>query len=312
MDLISVLMPVFNVEPFVAQAVESILNQSYKNFEFIIVDDCSSDATLSICRHYAENDSRIKLFRNESNLGIAKTLNFALSNAGGKYVVRMDGDDVSVPDRLERMKQYLDEHKEISLVGTSTITIDSDGNEVGRTPFPSDWDLILKNSCLRTPVAHIWMTYKSVYDALGGYRLVAPTEDYDFVLRCITSGYKVSNISDFYAYKVRVNRAGNSTNTYGIKKLKSHSYTVKNYKERLKKGSDNFSVEAYQKYLQASKLQERLYSFSNKALYKAISCRSKKNYAGTIFFTLISLISPYQIQYLWRTARYKFLTREKK
>lgn len=277
----------------------------------MIVDDCSTDNTYEICKRYAEKDSRIKLYRNPQNLKISKTLNFGLSKVTGKYVVRMDGDDISVSNRLEVMKKFLDENQNIKLVGTSAITIDSAGNEIGKTVFLDDENLIKRTLKLKNPVVHIWMTYKSVYDELNGYRLVNPTEDYDFVLRCLTSGYAVTNISNFFAYKIRVNRIGNSTNTYGIKKLKSHSYTVKNYLQRIKKGTDDFSEENYQKYIKTWKISEFLYSLSNKFLYKAISYKSKNNLILTTIFTILSFVSPHQVLYLFNTFKYKKIIKGK-
>ena len=87
MDLVSVIMPTYNVEKYVGEAIESILNQTYENFEFIIVDDCSTDSTYEICKKYANQDSRIKLYKNSENLKISKTLNFALSKYSFSVVI---------------------------------------------------------------------------------------------------------------------------------------------------------------------------------------------------------------------------------
>lgn len=111
----------------------------------MIVDDCSTDRTFEICKRYAEKDSRIKLFRNEVNSKIEFSLNRALENTTGKYIVRMDGDDISDRFRLEKMKNFLDINPDIKLVGTSAITINAEGNEIGRTTFLSDFSLIKKN-----------------------------------------------------------------------------------------------------------------------------------------------------------------------
>lgn len=309
MDLISVIMPTYNVEKYVAEAIESILNQTYKNIEFIIVDDFSTDGTYEICKSFAKKDNRIKLFKNTQNLRISRTLNFALTKVTGKFVARMDGDDISVPNRLEVMKKYLDSNPEIKLVGTGAITINEKGEEIGRTAFLNDFALIKKTCTLKSPVVHIWMTYKDVYEKLHGYRLVNPTEDYDFVLRCISSGFMVSNITGFYAYKIRINRSGNSTSSFGVRKLKSHKYTVKNYLMRLKSGKDDFSEKDYQKYIQCSKLSEMLYSLSNRFLYKSIDAKSRKNYFAVLFYCILSLVSPHQVKYLYETFKYKILTR---
>lgn len=312
MELVSVIMPTYNVEQFVAEAIESILNQSYSNIEFVIVDDCSTDNTYKICEEYAQKDSRIKLLRNEKNSKIEFSLNRALENCTGKYVIRMDGDDISDKFRIEIMKNYLDSHEDIKLVGTSAITININNEEIGRTIFLSDFSMIKKTCLLKTPVVHIWMTYKYVYDELNGYRKLFATEDYDFILRLITSGYKCSNISDYFGYKIRVNRVGNSSNTYGVKKLKSRWYTANLYKERIKGKFDSYSEEKCSKYIKTFKITEKLYALSNIFLYRAITLKAHKNILGMIFFSFCALISPYQIAYLYETFKYKLLTRGKK
>lgn len=307
MELISVLMPVYNVASYVSEAIESILKQTYTNFEFIIIDDCSTDGTFAICEGYARKDNRIVLLHNEQNLKIEDSLNRGLAHCHGKFVIRMDGDDVSLPDRLEKLKCFLDEHKEISLVGTSVENIDSNGNSLGYTIYPDDWSFILKTCTLKIPLGHIWMTYKSVYDDLKGYRKLFGTEDWDFLLRFMSKGYKCTNISDYFGNKMRLNRAGNSSSVFGAKKLKSKAYTVKMYKERLKNKKDSYSLQNAEKYVHSFPLEQKLYALSSKTLYKAISCRANKNIVGMIFFLLCSLISPLQVKYLCDVLKYKII-----
>ncbi|WFT52817.1 glycosyltransferase family 2 protein [Acinetobacter baumannii] len=105
--LISVLIPVYNVEAFVKEAVSSICNQTYKNIEIIVVDDCSTDNTYNIVAELAIIDPRIRLYKNDKNSKIVKTLNFALEQAKGEFIARMDGDDISTPERLEKQLEFL-------------------------------------------------------------------------------------------------------------------------------------------------------------------------------------------------------------
>lgn len=309
MELISVIMPTYNVENYIEEAIDSILRQTYTNFELIIVDDCSTDRTYQKCLDYSKKDTRIKLYKNEQNSKIEFTLNKALEYSSGKYIVRMDGDDISDSRRLEIMKNYLDDHLDIKLVGTSTITINADGKEIGKNVAIDDFSIIQKTCLLKTPVVHIWMTYKTIYDELNGYRKFFASEDYDFVLRLISKGYKCSNISEYFGYKVRINRIGNSSSTYGVKKLKSKWYTGKLYKQRLRKGFDTYSLDNCQKYIKTSKLTESIYSKSNTFLYKAIEKKAQKKYFMMLLYTVLALISPYQILYLSETLRYKIYTR---
>jgi len=104
---ISVLMSVFNGEAYLSEAIESILDQTYKNFEFIIINDCSTDNSKKILRKYANADKRIQLINNKQNLGLTKSLNFGLKNSHGEFVARMDSDDISLPIRLEEQYNYL-------------------------------------------------------------------------------------------------------------------------------------------------------------------------------------------------------------
>ncbi|MEX2027951.1 MAG: glycosyltransferase family 2 protein [Candidatus Curtissbacteria bacterium] len=119
---ISVIMSVYNGMPFLAEAVDSILGQTYKNFEFIIVDDASQDGTWKYLKSI--KDKRIKLLHNPKNLGVAKSLNLALKTSTGNYAARMDSDDISLPTRFQEQAQFLEKHKEYILVGSQVQWID--------------------------------------------------------------------------------------------------------------------------------------------------------------------------------------------
>lgn len=311
-DLISVLMPVYNVEPYVGESIESVLNQTYPNFEFIIVDDCSTDRTFNICKEYAAKDSRIKLFKNEVNLRIEKTLNFALSKSNGKYIIRQDGDDISAPERFGIMKNFLDCHKDIALCGTNTLTVDANGAEIGRSTFPSSQRAIMKTLTIRNPVLHIWMTYKSVYDDLGGYRIFFGSEDYDFVLRLVSRGYKVTNIPNYFGYSVRVNRENNTVSIYGLSRILSSDYAVKMYKERLRKSADSYTEGNIQNFIKTRPLQEKLFSSSNRHLYTAMNFRRNGNAPAFIFHVLLSCVSPHQVRYYCRRIKYNLIANKYK
>ncbi|MCX7985371.1 MAG: glycosyltransferase [Bacteroidales bacterium] len=113
--MVSVVMPVYNASQYLKESIESILHQTYTNFEFIILDDASTDNSLAIISSY--NDKRIILVKNETNKGITQTLNIGLSISKGKYIARMDADDISLPYRLEKQVQFLENNFEYGLVG---------------------------------------------------------------------------------------------------------------------------------------------------------------------------------------------------
>ncbi len=112
---ITVLMPVYNVESFIKEAIESVLNQSYTDFELLIIDDCSTDNTLSIIEEI--KDDRIKIVRKEKNLGLIHSLNLGFELAQGKYIARMDGDDISVNNRFEKQLEVLENDSNVKVCG---------------------------------------------------------------------------------------------------------------------------------------------------------------------------------------------------
>lgn len=116
--LISVIMSTYNEARYIRQSLDSILHQSEKDFEIILIDDCSQDETVQIIQRI--QDERIRLICNSENLGLTKNLNIGLGLAKGKYIARMDGDDISVPDRFKKQEAYMEAHPEIMLVGCQT------------------------------------------------------------------------------------------------------------------------------------------------------------------------------------------------
>ena len=126
MPLVSVVMPVYNREKFVAEAIESILRQTLADLEFIIVDDGSTDGSLTIIRDYAKRDPRIRVFAFPENRGEATARNEGMAHVAGKYVTGMDSDDVSLPQRLEKQTAFLEAHADIGAVGISDQTCDED------------------------------------------------------------------------------------------------------------------------------------------------------------------------------------------
>lgn len=296
--LISVLMPIYNVEKFLADALLSILNQSYENIELIIVDDCSTDTSYDIARRLTENRHNVKIARNEKNLKIAATLNIALAMSRGKYIARMDGDDISEPDRLERYFSKLESDPELGIVGSSVISIDEEGREVGRTVFFEDFNLIKKTLKYRTPCAHIWLARREVYDTLAAYRDMPGAEDYDFLLRAISSGFKISNIEDYYGYKVRLFRAGNTLNSLGLRQKLLHRYIYRLYQERISGKHDSFTAENLAQSVKVGKFENYIFNVSSMWLNKSIKHKANGAMLRSALYAVASCISPHQLIYL--------------
>ncbi|MCC8152339.1 MAG: glycosyltransferase [Lachnospiraceae bacterium] len=116
--IVSIIMPVYNAQEFLSEAIESVLNQTFTDWEMIIVDEpTTTDSTDDIIRHYMESDERIRLIINEEKLGISKSLNVALDASRGTYIVRMDADDISLPNRLEEQVKYMERNPDVGISG---------------------------------------------------------------------------------------------------------------------------------------------------------------------------------------------------
>lgn len=305
-EKISVLIPTYNVEKYIEESVYSVVNQTYTDLEIIIVDDCSSDGTFEILKRISLSDPRIRLFQNKKNLKIVETLNFALLQSTGSYIARMDGDDISMPDRIEKQLQFLKEFPEYDLVGSNTITIDEDGNELGRTKMLSNENLINKTLLLSSPVLHIWLVKKEVYIKLKGYRI--PTvEDYDFLLRMKTAGLKFTNI-DEYLYKVRI-REGNTVTSNGLIQRRCFNYIRKLYKERLKFKKDSFSEKDLSELFNPSKFKREMYRFSALLMNKAVNYKHKSYFLAITFAFLSVFFSIYRFQEFYFRIKKFFIIR---
>ena len=192
-------MSVHNGEKYLREAIESILNQTFTDFEFIIVNDGSTDDSLEIIQSY--NDERIKIINNEKNIGLTKSLNKALKAARGEYIARQDADDISLPNRFEEQVKYFEEHPETALLGTNNYFIDEKGKIVGKRIVlakPGIKDLFEENHFNHGST----MFKKEVIDKLGGYNeLIKYSQDYELWLR-IAEYYEVRNLIQIL-YKLR-------------------------------------------------------------------------------------------------------------
>lgn len=181
--LVSVVMPVFNSEKYVRLAIESILNQTFSDFEFIIVDDCSTDASVDIIKEFS--DSRIKLIQNPTNLKTTATLNKGLQQSTGKYILRMDSDDWSFPDRLEKQVIFMETNNDVVECGGSIIICDKNLNQLNVRDYPVTDSLIRSKIFYYNPFAHpatIWR--KEAVIQAGCYDESIPlTQDYDLTFR---------------------------------------------------------------------------------------------------------------------------------
>ncbi len=182
---ISVVMSVYNSEQWLKDSISSILNQTFRNFEFIIINDGSTDKSEYIIKSFANKDERVK-FLNQSNSGLTKSLNNAISISTGKYIARIDADDISLPDRLKKQYEILESSNNIGLCYTNFFEIDHLGKKIRKNIITNKFDLI-KNNLSKgiNNIAHSSVMFrKSVFDELNGYReKLKKSQDFDLWLR---------------------------------------------------------------------------------------------------------------------------------
>ena len=194
--VLSVILPVYNGLPYLRQAVESVLTQSFKDFELIVINDGSSDGSAQLLETF--NDPRICL-SHQTNRGLAATLNIAIRQAQGRYVARQDQDDVCLPDRFAKQVAFLDANLKVGLLGTAAeIWVGADKTErVLRHPVNNSelqFDLLFNNHFVHSSV----MLRREVFDVVGGYvedPILQPPEDYELWSR-VARNYQVANLPE--------------------------------------------------------------------------------------------------------------------
>lgn len=195
---VSVIMSVYNGERYLRAAIDSVLTQTFTDYELIVIDDASTDRSTAILAEYAARDARLVLLRNETNLGLTKSLNIGLQAARGWYIARQDADDISLPSRFSRQVQYLDEHRETQLLGTQCIYIDAHGTRIGETRHPiSDITIrwcFLADNAIAHPSA---MFRRALIEHTGLYydTSLRYAQDYDLWVRMAEHG-GVANLDE--------------------------------------------------------------------------------------------------------------------
>ena len=199
-------MGIYNCANTLEEAIESILTQTYQDWELIMCDDGSQDNTYEVATSFSKKYENIIVFQNERNMGLNYTLNRCLEKANGKYIARMDGDDISLPTRLEKEVFFLDQHKEYAIVSTNMIYFDENG-EWGKSnmlKFPQKEDLVKA-----TPFCHApCMVRREAYEKVKGYSVekkLLRAEDYHLWFKMYLEGYRGYNLQEVL-YKMRDDR----------------------------------------------------------------------------------------------------------
>jgi glycosyltransferase involved in cell wall biosynthesis len=207
---ISVLMPVYNAERYVAEAVESILDQSFADFEFIIIEDGSKDRSPAILEGYAARDPRIRLV-SRPNTGIVRALNQGLALAEGELVARMDADDIALPERLAKQLRYLEDHPECVMVGSRVLVIDPEGMPLTVMSDALTHEQIIEGFLAgRGQLVHhpAVMYRRRVVLEIGAYReIFDESEDLDLFLRLAEVGRIVNLEEPLLKYREHLTKA---------------------------------------------------------------------------------------------------------
>jgi glycosyltransferase involved in cell wall biosynthesis len=234
--LVSILMPVYNTSKYLAEALESVINQTYQNWELVAVDDGSTDDSYHILKRYAKKYPSIKVYKNKENLGVLHTLNYALSLSKGEFIARFDSDDMMPINRIKKQVNFLIKNPDIVVVGGQVMLIRENGSEIGYKNFPLSHEEIYKGmytfmtvqqggilvNTKLLPENYEWYFYNKSNGRVA--------EEVDFFFRLFNYG-RMENIKDCV---LKYRQYSNSTSLIDPKKtfyatFKSRIYAVKNY-----------------------------------------------------------------------------------
>jgi glycosyltransferase EpsE len=197
---ISVLMASHNGARFIRQSLDSILNQTFSDFELIVINDASTDDTSVILDEYKCRDGRIRVYSNSENKGLTYSLNEALKkvSADSRYICRMDDDDICEPTRLEKQINFFYEHEQIGIVGCNALIIDDENREIGSRKVPANHEQITAILPRYNPMIHpSVMIRRNVLEAVGGYNEKYRTsQDYELWFRLAANGVKFVNLQE--------------------------------------------------------------------------------------------------------------------
>jgi glycosyltransferase involved in cell wall biosynthesis len=252
---VTVLMSVYNGERYLKKAVDSILNQTFRDFEFLIINDGSTDSAVEILKSF--RDPRIKIINNKKNIGLTKSLNKGLRLARGEYIARQDADDISLPQRLEKQVEFLDKNTKTALVGSWTEVIDEYGEamEIWQSLSQSHllrWRLLFKNQFTHCAI----MLRKNAVMQLGGYsEELSSAQDYDLWSK-ISFSWELANIPEVLVKWRKWQK--NISTTHRAKQLEiAKKISRRNLEYIMSETLDDFSFKCYMQF----------YSLSNEKVY---------------------------------------------
>jgi glycosyltransferase involved in cell wall biosynthesis len=318
---ISVIMPVYNASKYLCEAIESILKQTFKDFEFIIIDDGSTDNSKDIIEYYKSLDSRIKFFIQE-NSGISKTLNKGINMAKGKYIARMDADDIALPNRLSIQYNFMENNPEYVLIGSNANVISKEGDFLYKSDLKLT-DELIRNQLPNNPFIHpsTFMKRESLI-LVGGYdeKIIHHVEDQILWNKLAEFG-KLGNIEEsLLSYRLVPSSVSNRT----VKQCQKLSIIVnqsiikgeftqdsiesilaltakKSHKNQL----SNYYLSVGKVYLERQKKRSKAISYFSQSLWF-----NPLNFIA--LFNLVLAIFPFRVIDVWKENRYALNTKRVK
>ena len=293
MSKVTVLMPTYNVAPYVKEAIDSVLRQTYQDFELLVIDDCSTDGTVEVVRE--TEDPRIRIVQNEHNLGLAENLNRGLSLISTEYVARMDGDDIALPHWLEREVSFLESHPEVGVCGGGGVRF---GTMTSTIRF-SEWhDDIAANMLFQCTI--IVPTFRmSLYRDHGlRYRADAfPAEDYRFWADCMRVT-RLHNIPDtLFLYRMHNTQICTSRREeQQLKVAEVRKYMLHYLGENVTQSDENYFTDRYQApicslsdWRQRRHFSRRLLRMNDSGFFSDNSLRRrlKSHLQQTLYYTVV-------------------------
>jgi len=237
MPAVSVLFGFYNAEVYLRAALQSLAEQTLEDFEVILIDDASADASAQIAEETARKDTRFRLFRNDRNKGLTDTLNRAFQLSVGPLIARMDADDIAVPDRLQKQTAFLTSHPETDILGTWAQDIDELGRREQIRTLPGSHERIVTVLAWYNPLVHpTVMLRRRVLEQLSGYsKAFRTSQDYDLWFRAAAAGFSFANLPE----PLLLYRTGSDYLT-----RKSYAYRMNEFRIRIR-GTRRFRAHWY-------------------------------------------------------------------
>ena len=284
LPLVSVIMSVYNAEKFLNSAIESITNQTFTDFEFIIIEDCSTDKTLEILKEFKEKENRIKIIQKEKNegpKGFIKNLNVGLNMAQGKYIARMDADDISLPERFQKQVIFLENNPKISMVGAQIDFINEKNEIIGEKIGALEHEEIVNKMTSQIQLFHPAIMFRNHQNIKYREKFIY-CEDYDLYLNLITQGKKLANLNEkLLNYRILANSISRKDDVFTKKLMLEKALYF--YQSRKKNGSDFYENFENKEVLEINNIN---YKNSKSELFFAMDAAIKLNRKDKLIFLL--------------------------